>query len=976
MNPDDVFDKFNEIIGPEFSLVTGKRLKTSRIVSGDETATRALSKDEIVTCTLGSEDDRISNVRHEQQQAYTIVGTDPPSNSEDISNENDERNVGFDEHLSDPKIARNLHWRLFEPNELVYIKRKSGPWTKVFEEECALVTDITETATNDDDDGHDKSTHVLRYIRAGHNGHQFGVTSHTLKIGSSSEEIVNITAEDLGVIPMRLLPTPERQSIEATLMSRGEKYYRICEGSHEFMQYEGPITPLDLETDWTWTTNQRVIFDGRTGWKMNDTVTNDISVASHRGKGLKAFLSSESHSNPDEYSSLDNDELPEAKGKQKSSEYEKTRGDHEWTNIDFLTCPSTLVAFSLDEKVWVNVQVERLSDVVWLESPFDFLELDTGKKKLIQNLTRRFKTKGISEEVVAEEAQRPLYRVSTRELSFDPSSLKKQLSDHFILGRRWGAIMLIDEADMFMPKGQSLTPAQNATVTAFVRLLRTYDGLLFLISTSEDIDDVVYDQIHATIKYVNPDESQRTNIWRDAVYTPDQDAYQTRNASYWAQSAQLKPWAIVQPRNAEEVSKTVQALVATPACNFAVRSGGHTVWPGASNIQDGITIDLGLMAKTTYNHETKLASLLPGGRWTDVYHEVEKHGRMVAGGRENAVGIGGLTTGGGKTFYTCRVGFACDQVVNYEVVLADGSIVQANDQEHSDLFRVLKGGGNNFGIVTRFDMVTFPSKDIWDVELVHAKESAPEVVEALSDFTGNLEAHPDSHVLAMWMYLPKADDHFIENLLMSLDGEQEARSLSKFLAIPGQVKSKTTTVATKMDTFALPKAREHTWFTTTFKNDPRISQKAADVFESLVKVMKSKVPDHDFAFQMVLQPLPVSFGKHSAVRGGNMFGLEHIKDDCVLLVWTVEVATPELRTTVAFPALKGAIDEIEAYAKSVNGNVKFRYLNYCDASQDPLSSYGEENVRKMREAAEKYDPAGVFQRRVPGGFKISKANVA
>lgn len=91
---------------------------------------------------LRSEDDRNSNVRHEQQQAYAIVGTDPPSNSEDISNENDEKNVGFDELLSDPKIARNLHWNLFEPNELVYIKRKFGPWTKVFEEECVLVTDI------------------------------------------------------------------------------------------------------------------------------------------------------------------------------------------------------------------------------------------------------------------------------------------------------------------------------------------------------------------------------------------------------------------------------------------------------------------------------------------------------------------------------------------------------------------------------------------------------------------------------------------------------------------------------------------------------------------------------------------------------------------------------------------------------------------------------------------------------------------
>lgn len=302
--------------------------------------------------------------------------------------------------------------------------------------------------------------------------------------------------------------------------------------------------------------------------------------------------------------------------------------------------------------------------------------------------------------------------------------------------------------------------------------------------------------------------------------------------------------------------------------------------------------------------------------------------------------------------------------------------MQANNQENSDLFRVLKGGGNNFGIVTRFDVLTFPSKDTWDAELVHAKESAPEVVHALTDFVGNLETHPDAHVLTMWMYLPKADDHFIENLLMSLDGEQEAKSLSKFLAIPGQVKSKTTTIATKMDTFALPKAREHTWFTTTFKNDPRIIQKAADVFEGLVKMMKGQVPDHDFAFQMVLQPLPVSFGKHSAIRGGNMFGLEHIKDDCVLLVLTVEVATPELRTTVAFSALKGAIDEIEAYAKSVDGDVTFRYLNYCDASQDPLGSYGEGNVRKMREAAEKYDPAGIFPKRVPGGFKISKANVA
>lgn len=132
------------------------------------------------------------------------------------------------------------------------------------------------------------------------------------------------------------------------------------------------------------------------------------------------------------------------------------------------------------------------------------------------------------------------------------------------------------------------------------------------------------------------------------------------------------------------------------------------------------------------------------------------------------------------------------------------------------------------------------------------------------------------------------------------------------------------------------------------------------------------VPDGDFYISLVLQPLPRTFGEHSAARGGNMFGLDRVEGDCALLVAAVEVATPEISDTIGFPALKGAIDEIEAFAESVGGNVGFRYLNYCDGSQDPFATYGEANIRKMKDAAAKYDPTGVFQTRVPGGFKISK----
>lgn len=56
-------------------------------------------------------------------------------------------------------------------------------------------------------------------------------------------------------------------------------------------------------------------------------------------------------------------------------------------------------------------------------------------------------------------------------------------------------------------------------------------------------------------------------------------------------------------------------------------------------------------------------------------------------------------------------------------------------------------------------------------------------------------------------------------------------------------------------------------------------------------------------------------------------------------------------------------------------SVKFRYLNYSDVSQDPLSTYGEDNIKQMRKVAAKYDPIGIFQRLVPGGFKISKVNL-
>ena len=126
------------------------------------------------------------------------------------------------------------------------------------------------------------------------------------------------------------------------------------------------------------------------------------------------------------------------------------------------------------------------------------------------------------------------------------------------------------------------------------------------------------------------------------------ELYEQRVASYWSSCQRLRPHGFVRPQTTEDVAKVVKVLAGTETGTFAVRSGGHTTWQGSSNIgQDGITIDLGALNKTVYNPETKLASVEPGASWSSVFAELDKHGVVVAGGREGNVGVGGFTLGGG-----------------------------------------------------------------------------------------------------------------------------------------------------------------------------------------------------------------------------------------------------------------------------------------------------------------------------------------
>lgn len=147
--------------------------------------------------------------------------------------------------------------------------------------------------------------------------------------------------------------------------------------------------------------------------------------------------------------------------------------------------------------------------------------------------------------------------------------------------------------------------------------------------------------------------------------------------------------------------------------------------------------------------------------------------------------------------------------------------------------------------------------------------------------------------------------------------------------------------------------------------------KAEELFHGLIDDASQvdSPEDSSVSILFVFQPLLKLFAKANA--GGNVLGLDKsLKEDSVIWIGQAGVDSPFMNAW--FQTKLGAVTaELEAYAESIGANTPWRYLNYVNPSQDPLSSYGAENVEFMREVAAEYHPSGFFQTRVSGGFKLS-----
>ena len=141
--------------------------------------------------------------------------------------------------------------------------------------------------------------------------------------------------------------------------------------------------------------------------------------------------------------------------------------------------------------------------------------------------------------------------------------------------------------------------------------------------------------------------------------------------------------------------------------DIAIRCGGHN-GPGLGSVDDGLVIDLSGLKAITVDPDSRTAKVGGGCLVGDVDAATHEHGMAAPGGIISTTGAGGLMLGGGIGHLTRKAGLSIDNILGAEVVLADGSVVNADENENDDLYWALRGGGGNFGVVTQLTLRLHP----------------------------------------------------------------------------------------------------------------------------------------------------------------------------------------------------------------------------------------------------------------------------
>jgi FAD/FMN-containing dehydrogenase len=283
--------------------------------------------------------------------------------------------------------------------------------------------------------------------------------------------------------------------------------------------------------------------------------------------------------------------------------------------------------------------------------------------------------------------------------------------------------------------------------------------------------------------------SQLRSELAGAVLEPGDAGYDEARRVF-TPSIDCRPAVVVRPADAGEVALVVSFARET-GLDLAVRGGGHS-GAGHGTSEGGIVLDLAGLAAIEIDPGERVVRAAGGLTSGRVTVAAAPHGLAVGFGDTASVGIGGLTLGGGLGYLVRKHGLTIDHLVGAEIVAADGRVLEIDAHSHPDLFWAIRGGGGNFGVVTRFDyrlhrvhvvtggMLALPATPATLAGLVAEAEAAPE---ELSSIANVLPAPPLPFVPPELVGKPLA----LLQLVHSGPLEDGARAVAPFRALTAPV---------------------------------------------------------------------------------------------------------------------------------------------------------------------------------------------
>jgi FAD/FMN-containing dehydrogenase len=309
-------------------------------------------------------------------------------------------------------------------------------------------------------------------------------------------------------------------------------------------------------------------------------------------------------------------------------------------------------------------------------------------------------------------------------------------------------------------------------------------------------------------------------------------------------------------------------------------------------------------------------------------------------------------------------------VASFEVVTASGITLNVSPTSFPDLYWALRGGGNNFGVVTKFNLETKPQATlIWGGTRVHMTPDYPALINAFTTLVESASEDPKAvQILSFAVTAGRAAAQLQLEYLEPVNEADPPTILKEYLSIPS-VKTATInrTMAddTEMLEAQMPDGHRYSFWAGTFKLDRSFMAWMQTLHQTTVGLL----PDQgSLTFQAFTVPALSQMSK----KGGNALGLGpedgplfHV---LLYMVWD-DASKDDKFNKAALEFMNAA----KAEAKSRGVYSRYIYLNYAGPYQNVIPGYGEVNLAKLKSIAKKYDPTAVFQKLQPGGYKLEGA---